>query len=274
MELHLSQIYPISNPGDYKLHLASRARNVEPLDLFVHEPETWEEWNKYKKHDDFSRDFIFALIDFWPEKDRWLFGGAWQIHNRKYRKYKHGYWEYDIRLVEACKPFIGRLKVALKRSGRVKAVYFEKYYSKLVVTEILPTPYAGEVFCGLDKIDIEFSKLADIIRRQQADWKIALENVKGIYLITDTRNEKRYVGSAYGEGGVWSRWASYTETGHGYTDELTKIISKRGLAHAQKHFRFTLLEHYSKKTENDIITDRETYWKNVLRTRECGYNRN
>jgi hypothetical protein len=255
--------------------LACRAGDVEPLDLFVHEPKRWEEWNKYKGQDEFSRDYIFALIDFWPEQDRWLFGGAWQIHDRKYRKYKNSYWEYDISLLEACKPFIGRLKLSLKRPARNKALYFEDHYSKLVVTEILPTRYAGEVFCGFDVIDIEFSKLADIIRRQQSDWRTALENVKGVYLITDTRNEKRYVGSAYSEGGIWSRWACHINTGHGYTADLKRVISKRGPDYARKFFRFALLEHFSMKTDNDFIISREAYWKEVLRSRgKYGYNKN
>jgi hypothetical protein len=273
MNLLLPQIYPIEHPEDYKLHLACRSGREDPLDLFVHHPEKWESWNKWKKSQNhFNRGFIFSLIDFWPEQERWLFGGAWQVHGSKYKDH---WWEYDITLVEACKPFIGRLKLSLKRPGRVKAVYLEKYYSKLVVTEILPTRYAGEVFCGFDNIDIEFWRLEDIIRRQQSDWKASLESVKGVYLITDIRNGKRYVGSAYGRGGIWSRWECYTGTGHGHTDELTKIISKRGLEYARESFHFALLEHFSTKTDKDFVTGRETYWKNVLRSRgKYGYNKN
>lgn len=277
MKLLLSQIFPITNPRDYKLHLATRNNDgEEPLDLFVHNPKGWENWNKYKGQDEFSRDFVFALIDFYPEQDRWLFGGAWQIHDRKHRKYKNSYWEYDISPVEASKPFIGRLKLSLERHGRYKAPYFENYYSKLEVTEILPTRYTGEDFCGFDNIDIEFWRLEEIIRLQQSGWKAALKGVKGVYLITDTRNGKRYVGSAYNEGGIWSRWEGYISTGHGHNKELKKVIStKREIDYARKFFHFALLEHFSTKTGDDFIIRREAYWKDVLRTRgKYGYNKN
>jgi len=274
MNLYLPQFCPITDPEKYKLHLACRSEDVEPLDLFVHDPKRWEKWNEWKyERNEFSRDFIFALIDFYPEQDRWLFGGAWQVHSR--RKHKDNWWKYDTSPLEAWKPFIGRLKLSLKRPARNKALYFEDHYPKLVVAEILPSSYAGEVFCGFDRIDIEFWRLEDIIRRQPSDWKTPLENAKGVYLVTDTRNERRYVGSAYGEGGIWSRWECYVGTGHGHTDDLKKLISKCGLAYARKHFRFALLEHFSMKTDNDFIVGREAYWKEVLLTRgKHGYNKN
>jgi len=117
--------------------------------------------------------------------------------------------------------------------------------------------------------------LESIFAIQRADWKAALENTKGVYLITDTSNNKRYVGAAYGVTGLWSRWGCYIYTGHGYNDELTKVIKKHGIDYARKHFRFALLEQRTMKTDDLVIIERETYWKNVLLTREPhGYNKN
>ncbi len=96
-----------------------------------------------------------------------------------------------------------------------------------------------------DQIDLGFPIFENLILRQRSDWKTALENFKGVYLITDTSNGKRYVGSAYGVAGIWSRWECYVGTGHGYNDELTAIISRNGLDYARKHFRFVLLEYYA-----------------------------
>ncbi len=42
-------------------------------------------------------------------------------------------------------------------------------------------------------------------RSQKPDWRTALETTQGIYMITDKLNGKRYVGSAYGSNGIWSR---------------------------------------------------------------------
>ena len=50
---------------------------------------------------------------------------------------------------------------------------------------------------------------------------------------------------------------------------------KHGLAYARQHFRFALLEQRTMKTDDSVIIERETYWKNVLLTREPhGYNKN
>ncbi len=102
-----------------------------------------------------------------------------------------------------------------------------------------------------------------------------MENAKGVYLITDTLNGKRYVGSAYGTTGIWSRWECYVKTGHGYNDELTWLINTSGIEYARKNFRFALLEHRTMKTDDNVVIQREQHWKSVLLTRsEFGYNKN
>ena len=273
MNIQLSQVYPVAHPGQYKLHLASWNQSDQPLDVFVRNRAEWDGWNRWRgARDDFSREFIFSLIDFYPERDRWLFGGAYRILSRK--KTNHAA-SYEIELMDESQPFIGRLKISLKRPGRAKAVNFENHYKDLVVSEILPAAYTGEAFCGYDQIDISFPMLESIFAIQRPDWKVALENAKGVYLITDTGNGKRYVGSAYGVTGIWSRWACYVGTGHGYNDELMEIIKASGIGYARKHFRFSLLEHRTMKTDDNVVIQREQYWKGVLLTRsDYGYNKN
>jgi hypothetical protein len=273
MDILLPQIYPIDDSDKYKLHLACWNGDHQPLDVFVNDRAEWDSWNAWRgPNNDFNRDFIFSLIDFYPEKDRWLFGGAYRVLSR--RNIKHAK-AYTIELMEESRPLIGRLKISLKRPSRIKSHKFEKHYAHLVVSEILPAPYSGEMFCGYDQIDIGFPLLQSIFAMQRSDWKFALENAKGVYLITDTSNGRRYVGSAYGGTGLWSRWSCYVKTGHGYTDELTRLIAKSGIEHARKYFRFSLLEHRTMKTTDDEIIKRETYWKDVLQTRgKYGYNKN
>lgn len=272
MDILLSQVCPVPNPNEYKLHLACWNRHHKPLDVFVRDRNEWDGWNSWRgKRDDFRREFIFALIDFYPQKDRWLFGGAYRVISRKAVIGAHS---YTIEHVPEYEPFVGRLKITLKRPGRVRAVNFENHYAGLIVSEILPEPYTGEPFPGYDQIDLEFPMLENLISRQRSDWKTMLENAKGVYLITDTSNGKRYVGSAYGVAGIWSRWECYVGTGHGYNDDLTAIISQKTLDYARKHFRFTLLEYYAMKTDKDTITKREQYWKHILMSRKYGYNKN
>ncbi|AWX92359.1 hypothetical protein DPM13_01420 [Paracoccus mutanolyticus] len=49
--------------------------------------------------------------------------------------------------------------------------------------------------CACDDIDLSFAELEALVSNSRPDWKAALESIKGIYLITDTRTGKRYVGS-------------------------------------------------------------------------------
>src|SRR6266446_8119344 len=70
----LPTIYPVASPESYKLHLACWNGSNQPLDVFVRSRTEWDGWNSWRNdRDDFSREFIFALISFYPEAVRWLF---------------------------------------------------------------------------------------------------------------------------------------------------------------------------------------------------------
>lgn len=270
----LPQVYKIENPQDFKVHMAClNQENNQPLDIFVRDRTEWRGWSEWgNKINVFNRRYIFTLIDYYPQRDTWLFGGAYEVLSRTG---KVGAKAYSLRDLEESMPYVGRLKLSFKRPGRAKHLKLENYYNSLVVSEILSEPYSGEVFPGYDRIELSFTMLENLIQRQKADWKAALGNAKGVYLITDERTGKRYVGSAYGNIGLWSRWECYAGTAHGHSDEMTKLIRKEGLDYARKHFRFSLLEYFSMKTEKNLVCDREAYWKRVLMTRApFGYNKN
>jgi hypothetical protein len=143
-----------------------------------------------------------------------------------------------------------------------------------MVAQILEKPFEGEAFCGYENVEHGFSQLEVIFRQNKPDWKSALENVKGVYLIVDRSNGKMYVGSAYGDSGIWSRWACYIGTGHGWNDDLTKLINANGIDYARKNFYLSVLEFRSMRTDDKTIIDREQYWKRVLQTNAFGYNKN
>lgn len=273
MNIKLSNIIPITNPTEYKLHLACYNGKDQPLDVFVRSREEWKQWNAWRgRKDDFNREYVFSLIDFYHEPDTWLFGGVYRVLSRGTKNDSHS---YDVKLLEGSQGFVGRLKVRLKRPARAKAFRLENYYEQLIVSELLKECYSGETFCGYEKINHDFKRMEMIIKNEQRDWKGALENVKGVYLIIDKSNGKKYIGSAYGDSGIWSRWACYMETGHGWNDELTKLIKQETIEYARRNFQIVLLEYRSMKTDDQVIIDRETYWKDALLSRgEFGYNKN
>lgn len=266
----LKQIMPIDNPGLYKLHVAKYNGETNPLDDFINDFEKWLGWNRWRgKVSRFTRQFVISFMDFYPQKGTFLFGGIFEILDTNSNP-------YEIRLCDLYKEFIGRLKVSNISTGRGSAFNFEKHYDRIEVVEIFDQPYSSHVFPGYERIDYMFSSIKAIISREPPDWKSALENVKGVYMLTDLENGKRYIGSAYGDSGIWARWSQYCANGHGGNTELFNLVSQNGYAYVEKNFKFTLLEIHPMFTADDFIILRESYWKDVMMSRneKYGYNAN
>lgn len=274
--IKLNSIFPDINPVEYKIHFAKRSSDgIEPLDEYMADTrhlEVWKEWNTYSGgKNTFNRKYIFSLISFYPEEDTWLFGGVWEVLSRKIgSRSSH---PYEIKLVNRFKPFIGRLKIEYPYKKRATRVKLDAHFDKMIVKEILEEPYE-EKFPGYNNIDVSFSDLELIMENHNQIWKNAL-SIKGIYLLTDTRTGKKYVGKADGEGGIWQRWRSYIRNGHGGDVDLIKLVDTKGYEYVEKYFKFALLETISREDE-DIINERESHWKRVLLTREerFGHNKN
>ena len=273
MNIGLTEILKFDNPEEYKVHLANYNGEHQPLDVFVRSKEEWKGWNSWRgEKDDFNRKYIFSLIEFYPESNTWLFGGVFEVLERFDVTRDFG---YEVRLTDIFENYIGRLKIHWVRSGRTKSRKFENCIDDFTVVELLREEYTGEVFCGYENINHNFSTLEYIFSIDKPDWKSSLENIKGVYLIMDKSNGKKYVGSAYGTSGIWFRWSCYMNNGHGGNDELTSLIKKKGMDYARENFVISLLEYRSMKTDDKTIIDRETYWKEVLLSRgKFGYNKN
>lgn len=267
--IKLSDIIKIDNLKDYKLHAARNNGRVEPLDEYVNNKESWLGWNRWKgSKNEFNRQYVFSLIDFYPEYKAWLFGGVFEVLENKPVQNDYG---YEIKEVEEFACHAGRLKVQLDIS-RGRAFTLEKFFDRLVVIEVLKEQYTGIVFPGYENINQSFELLKPIFDNERTDWKAPLENIKGVYVIMDKHNGKRYVGSAYGGNGIWSRWSSYLRTGHGGNKDLVALIKKKGYGYAMKNFTLTLLEYYPTKKDDSFVIHRESFWKNVFLSKDFGYN--
>ncbi|MBP5449128.1 MAG: GIY-YIG nuclease family protein, partial [Spirochaetales bacterium] len=157
---------------------------------------------------------------------------------------------------------------------RGRAYYLENYIKDITVNQIFEYRYTGEIFPGYENINHDYSVLETIFKTEKSDWKTALENVKGVYLITDKKNGKMYVGSAYGEGGRWERWSNYICSLDGGNKQLMELINNKGEKYVQNNFKYTLLEIFAMHASAESIIERENYWKEKLMTREHGYNSN
>lgn len=242
--------------------------------MYVRDHEEWVGWNTWgDSRNIYNRSYIFSLIDFYHETNVWLFGGIYRVIDRYY---ENGYHRYKIEEMREYSSYVGRLKIQLERPRRGKSFYLESWIDKMMVLEILKEPYSGETFPGYENINHDFSKLIPIFKNENPGWKAALENIKGVYVIMDKSNGKKYIGSAYGDSGIWSRWMSYIDTrGHGWNEGLADIIKGNSDGYAENNFTISLLEYRSMRTDDRVIIDRENYWKGVFLSRgEFGYNKN
>ena len=269
MTIMLKEVFPIKNLSDYKVHFAKWNRKNQPLDVFTKDRREWQSWQESRPaRDAFNRPLIFALASFYHEPATWLFGGIFKVLNRYEDR-------YEVELTNVGAGFVGRLKLRSPYNYRAVRVNMESQYDAFEVVEILAEPYTGRPFPGYEDIDISFEEIETLVRNLRPDWKAALESIKGVYLLTDTNTGKRYVGSACGELGIWSRWCSYVDTGHGGNVELRALVINANLDYCRANFRFALLEHRPFRAADELILGREAFWKQLLLTRgDQGLNRN
>ena len=134
--IFLSEIMTGLKPlKQYKMHFAKYDKSDEPLDVYMNSFEEWKGWNEWSNgKDEFNRKYIFSLINFYPEKDTWLFGGIWKVVD--HYPLKGPGRHYRIELCDEYKKFIGRLKIKYAHKDRMVRNLMEKYFPQLILKEI------------------------------------------------------------------------------------------------------------------------------------------
>lgn len=123
-----------------------------------------------------------------------------------------------------------------------------------------------EDFQSYDGVQLSFEDIKLLAKNPHSNstWVNALSTVRGVYLIRDSKSKKLYVGSAYGDKGIFGRWSDYAKNGDGGN------IALKGLDPV--YFEFSILEIASGTMSPQEIIDRENRWKLRLGTRDGGLN--
>ena len=89
------------------------------------------------------------------------------------------------------------------------------------VVEIKGKKSIGD-FQSFSEVDLDFRDLKMLFQSPDTNltWVKPLSSVNGVYLIQDKLSGKLYVGSAYGDQGIYGRWSDYAKNGHGDNQEL------------------------------------------------------
>ncbi|VTY37523.1 grpIintron_endo: group I intron endonuclease [Xylophilus ampelinus] len=257
---------PELDPGRCKVHLAGWNGHDNPLDVyFKGEFDSWQSWQSKRN---FEREYVVSLIQL-KEPNRWLYVGS---YSRGGSKRVEDHFEYDLSLMPNMQRLAGRAICEFRRPSRNSYLLGETVAPSCVIHEVKSERLQLGDFPGFKNIHITFGELGVIVRQAIPSWRSALESVAGVYLITDHKDGKLYVGSATGEGGFWSRWCAYLG-GHGDNVRLRQRIDKAGPAPAES-FHFSVLEIADTHTKPSEVVERENHWKQVLLSREHGYNGN
>ncbi len=175
---------------------------------------------------------------------------------------------YEYKNIDKFDKYMGRIIVRYKNRSQTLIRNASSIIDDCEVVQILPTIYEHDQFPGYESVNISWRDLQQVIENDS--WKTALQNQKGIYLITDSCSGKMYIGSAYGETMILNRWRSYLKTRHGGNIRLKELAND----YIENNFRFSILEIFKSTTNDQIILERENWWKSTLQTREFGYNAN
>lgn len=184
---------------------------------------------------------------------------------------------WDLRLTDFLAPLTDRLVVewASPRNWHRRATSA----ANLPVLEIADRDKVP--FPGFDRVLLRFHELQEMTTdHRYADWRAALSEVQGIYLITDSSTGCQYVGKADGGERIFGRWMQYARDGHGGNVALRELAAAAGVAegagrtdHA-RHFVFSILRVFGPSTSSSEVDAAESHYKNALMTREFGLNRN
>ena len=252
------------NLYSYKIHLATGYPDP-PLEAFFEGK--FKEWQEIQTRNNFPCDMVISLIEL--RKNKWLFAGVYKVLGFEKKSDKH--FLYSTEILEGQDEIIGRIVVYHKRKGRAAYLNGKKDGGDFYISELKEKKLSIEEFPGYNSVSVSFIRLKIIINQNIQTWYGALSNVKGVYLITDSLTGKLYVGSATGDSGIWQRWSDYVSNGHGNNKELKALLKAKG--HNYKtNFQYAILEIADSHSSDDYILQRESYWKDVFKTREFGYN--
>lgn len=271
--IKLNDILKIEDLSDVKIRLNLSNNRWNALSLYHEDPERLligHFHNSPKKRWFKERDIVIGLAQI--KNDEWLL-----IDISRITKSYNNFWDektestvntfYEHEKLVEYEKYFGRLIVQFHKNNAFVTLSGGRI-DDFLIKELLPNNLDNDIFPGYDKVNISWRELRRVVQRDV--WKTVLQNQKGVYLITDISTGKNYVGSAYGDNMILGRWLAYVATGHGGNVELKKL----SFEYIQENFRYSILDIYKSTTDDKVIIERESWWKDVLQSRKFGYNAN
>lgn len=268
--IKLNDILRLDNLTNVKIRFNLMfAQNWNPIELFkngdISTMLAGQYWNYNKNKSYKAGQITVGLVKIKPNEDLWLLFHIGQV--TKDLNLLNGVG-YEYQGLPEYEKYVGRLIVKFKNKAQTMIRNAKSVIDDCYVSQILPNTFDNDLFPGYEKVNISWDEMKRLLGKE--NWKTALENQKGVYLLTAVSTGRMYVGSAYGENMILGRWQTYVNTGHGGNEGLKRL----SFDYIKQNFKYSILDIYKSTTDDQIIIDRENWWKEVLRTRQFGYNKN
>ena len=264
---------PDSEAGNVKVKFNQTDGNEDPMELYLRDSKIindhWLFWRNKQRYFNVGQVAVCLLK---LSYDTWLLTTIKKV-TEEFGVYND--INYKGEDIEEYSQYFGRVIIKYHKTVQTQGMYYNTIKDELEVLEILPNMFDGDEFPGYDRVRLSYTQLKAIIERKKKSWTAALENQKAVYLITDKNNGKLYVGSATsGNGMLLARWSNYVDNGHGGNVELKKLVNEQGLDYVKKNFQYSILENYNARIDDKVVLERESWWKETLKSRVFGYNEN
>ena len=248
---------------------------TDPLELYKENPDKVNvEWFLWHENRRYFHEGQIAICFLRTSTDTWLLTTIKKI-TKELDVSSDGGIGYEAEEIEKYRKYFGRILVKYHNTVKSMGRTFESLMDELEVLEILNDHFTGNDFPGYENVRLSYPQLKTIIDRQLPGWIAALQNQKAVYLITDTNTGKLYVGSATSQYGMLlQRWSNYISDGHGGNEGLKDVVASYGLNYVKKYFQYSILENYNARMDDNYILKRESWWKDTLKSREYGLNKN
>ena len=176
---------------------------------------------------------------------------------------------FQLERMDTLGEFEGKLTIDWGKSTRM---WHQKGTTEKPVISILPDK--KKMFSGFEDLVLTYDELKEIVTNKAVyeSWHTALSSVYAIYLIVDQESGMQYIGSAYGEGGLFGRWKNYVDTRHGNNKKMKELLKKDPERYHQ--FQFSILQILPKTLTDDGVIAIETLYKKKLLSIPFGLNDN
>lgn len=176
--------------------------------------------------------------------------------------------EYDKRFAN----LENRLIVEWPATGRHHQWLCNKGQTKFIPVHELRAIGVSRVFPGYNNVLLSFSEMRSLIRHDASGWKEALSSTRGVYLIADIKSGDLYVGSATGQGGLWSRWENYAKSIHGGNKIMIDRVDN--ICAYEDRLQVSILETLGSLADRNEGLRAEQNWKKKLGKRAVVLNAN